>query len=339
MRPRADLSRTRRPIRPAGLCGLQVLPFLVRRHEIPASWQRYRNAERRTSKASGDLKPHRLRSLAGHPRPGGIRPAEGEGHRKVWARLRSAWHARVSRKRVFRVSMRRDQPALRPSSAPHPGRWPKSPATGRATGVITHPPRTQCLHRRVRVSHRRRSRARSSAAAHRTHELSRMSANRSTSFAASRSQWGLPRLYASTLHPPCGAGRLVAEHGGITPQYLSDHFTNQQVLGHPANPTPSSPSKSSCRPTATASASIARRRNRCILVASNRNRVCDASATSSKLYNAQRRETSNRKTCSPAKLVRPVASPSRKHGLVSQIKGYTTNADTSSEYAAAQTRN
>ena len=50
-------------------------------------------------------------------------PWEGEGHRKVWARLRVCRGIRVSRKRVLRV-MRENKPALAPSLPPP---WRKSP--------------------------------------------------------------------------------------------------------------------------------------------------------------------------------------------------------------------
>ena len=50
-------------------------------------------------------------------------PWEGEGHRKVWARLRVCRGIRVSRKRGLRV-MRENKPALAPSLPPP---WRKSP--------------------------------------------------------------------------------------------------------------------------------------------------------------------------------------------------------------------
>ena len=175
-------------------------------------------------------------------------PWEGEGYRKVWARLRVCRDIRVARKRVLRLM--REKICSRPIAAaavagnPHDGE------------IITHAPNLMWGTDGVRVftvddgwgwiSHRRRPLER------RVCRLACRQARRPL------------RRPAADLHGACravwldrgrrGSGAGLAD-GSRLPVSVGPLHQPDQVLGHPAVPTPSSPSP---RPTASPSGSIAR---------------------------------------------------------------------------------
>ena len=146
-------------------------------------------------------------------------PWEGEGYRKVWARLRVWRDIRVARKRVLRL--------MRENNLLSPHRCRRRGGNPHDGEIITHAPNLMWGTDGVRVFTVDDGWAGSSPPSSiGTPSVSAgMSASAATaSPPCSRSPWGLPWLYGSTA---AGAARGLAlrmDHGS---QYLSDHFTNQ----------------------------------------------------------------------------------------------------------------
>ena len=170
-------------------------------------------------------------------------PWEGEGYRKVWARLRVCRDIRVARKRVLRLM--RENNLL-------------SPHRSAAVAAIPMTVRSSLMHH---VGHRWRSGVHGGRrlgldpppSSIGTPSVSAGMSKRGDRFAALQPiSMGLAGLYGSTA---AGAARGLAlrmDHGS---QYLSDHSPTRSSSGASSRPTPSSPSP---RPTASPSDSIAR---------------------------------------------------------------------------------
>ena len=147
-------------------------------------------------------------------------PWEGEGHRKVWARLRVCRGIRVSRKRVLRVMRENDL------LSPHRCRTPVAEIP-MSDEIITHAPNLMWGTDGVRVFTVDDGWGWIfTAIEHWNAEcVGWHVCKRGDRFAALQPiSMGLARLYASTS---AGAARGLAlrmDHGS---QYLSDHFTNQ----------------------------------------------------------------------------------------------------------------
>ena len=146
-------------------------------------------------------------------------PWEGEGYRKVWARLRVCRDIRVARKRVLRL--------MRENNLLSPHRCRRRGGNPHDGEIITHAPNLMWGTDGVRVFTVDDGWAGSSPPSSiGTPSVSAgMSASAATaSPPCSRSPWGLPGCMGSTA---AGAARGLAlrmDHGS---QYLSDHFTNQ----------------------------------------------------------------------------------------------------------------
>ena len=184
-------------------------------------------------------------------------PWEGEGHRKVWARLRVCRGIRVSRKRVLRV--------MRENNLLSPHRCRRRGGNPHVGEIITHAPNLMWGTDGVRVFTVDDGWGWIfTAIEHWNAEcVGWHVCKRGDRFAALQPiSMGLARLYASTS---AGAARGLAlrmDHGS---QYLSDHFTKQIKFWASSRPTPSS---NSPRPTASPRGSIARSRNRSSMAAS-----------------------------------------------------------------------
>ena len=182
-------------------------------------------------------------------------PWEGEGHRKVWARLRVCRGIRVSRKRVLRV--------MRENNLLSPHRCRRRGGNPHVGEIITHAPNLMWGTDGVRVFTVDDGWGWIfTAIEHWNAEcVGWHVCKRGDRFAALQPiSMGLARLYASTS---AGAARGLAlrmDHGS---QYLSDHFRSSS--GASSRPTPSS---NSPRPTASPRGSIARSRNRSSMAAS-----------------------------------------------------------------------
>ena len=146
-------------------------------------------------------------------------PWEGEGHRKVWARLRVCRGIRVSRKRVLRV--------MRENNLLSPHRCRRRGGNPHVGEIITHAPNLMWGTDGVRVFTVDDGWGWIfTAIEHWNAEcVGWHVCKRGDRFAALQPiSMGLARLYASTS---AGAARGLAlrmDHGS---QYLSDHFTNQ----------------------------------------------------------------------------------------------------------------
>ena len=146
-------------------------------------------------------------------------PWEGEGHRKVWARLRVCRGIRVSRKRVLRV--------MRENNLLSPHRCRRRGGNPHVGEIITHAPNLMWGTDGVRVFTVDDGWGWVfTAIEHWNAEcVGWHVCKRGDRFAALQPiSMGLARLYASTS---AGAARGLAlrmDHGS---QYLSDHFTNQ----------------------------------------------------------------------------------------------------------------
>ena len=146
-------------------------------------------------------------------------PWEGEGHRKVWARLRVCRGIRVSRKRVLRV--------MRENNVISPHRCRRRGGNPHVGEIITHAPNLMWGTDGVRVFTVDDGWGWIfTAIEHWNAEcVGWHVCKRGDRFAALQPiSMGLARLYASTS---AGAARGLAlrmDHGS---QYLSDHFTNQ----------------------------------------------------------------------------------------------------------------
>ena len=146
-------------------------------------------------------------------------PWEGEGHRKVWARLRVCRGIRVSRKRVLRV--------MRENNLLSPHRRRRRGGNPHVGEIITHAPNLMWGTDGVRVFTVDDGWGWIfTAIEHWNAEcVGWHVCKRGDRFAALQPiSMGLARLYASTS---AGAARGLAlrmDHGS---QYLSDHFTNQ----------------------------------------------------------------------------------------------------------------
>ena len=142
-------------------------------------------------------------------------PWEGEGHRKVWARLRVCRGIRVSRKRVLRV--------MRENNLLSPHRCRRRGGNPHVGEIITHAPNLVGHGRRSGVHGGRRL----GLDIHRHRALER----RVRRLACVQARRPLRRPSAD-LHGACEAvcldlrrcGAGAMDHGS---QYLSDHFTNQ----------------------------------------------------------------------------------------------------------------
>ena len=184
-------------------------------------------------------------------------PWEGEGHRKVWARLRVCRGIRVSRKRVLRV--------MRENNLLSPHRCRRRGGNPHVGEIITHAPNLMWGTDGVRVFTVDDGWGWIfTAIEHWNAEcVGWHVCKRGDRFAALQPiSMGLARLYASTS---AGAARGLAlrmDHGS---QYLSDHFPTRSSAGASSRPTPSS---NSPRPTASPRGSIARSRNRSSMAAS-----------------------------------------------------------------------
>ena len=145
-------------------------------------------------------------------------PWEGEGHRKVWARLRVCRGIRVSRKRVLRV--------MRENNLLSPHRCRRRGGNSHVGEIITHAPNLMWGTDGVRVFTVDDGWGWIfTAIEHWNAEcVGWHVCKRGDRFAALQPISMGPRLYASTS---AGAARGLAlrmDHGS---QYLSDHFTNQ----------------------------------------------------------------------------------------------------------------
>ena len=146
-------------------------------------------------------------------------PWEGEGHRKVWARLRVCRGIRVSRKRVLRL--------MRENNLLSPHRCRRRGGNPHVGEIITHAPNLMWGTDGVRVFTVDDGWGWIfTAVEHWNAEcVGWHVCKRGDRFAALQPiSMGLARLYASTS---AGAARGLAlrmDHGS---QYLSDHFTNQ----------------------------------------------------------------------------------------------------------------
>ena len=146
-------------------------------------------------------------------------PWKGEGHRKVWARLRVCRGIRVSRKRVLRV--------MRENNLLSPHRCRRRGGNPHVGEIITHAPNLMWGTDGVRVFTVDDGWGWIfTAIEHWNAEcVGWHVCKRGDRFAALQPiSMGLARLYASTS---AGAARGLAlrmDHGS---QYLSDHFTNQ----------------------------------------------------------------------------------------------------------------
>ena len=185
-------------------------------------------------------------------------PWEGEGHRKVWARLRVCRGIRVSRKWVLRV--------MRENNLLSPHRCRRRGGNPHVGEIITHAPNLMWGTDGVRVFTVDDGWGWIfTAIEHWNAEcVGWHVCKRGDRFAALQPiSMGLARLYASTS---AGAARGLAlrmDHGS---QYLSDHFSpTRSSSGASSRPTPSS---NSPRPTASPRGSIARSRNRSSMAAS-----------------------------------------------------------------------
>ena len=173
-------------------------------------------------------------------------PWEGEGYRKVWARLRVCRDIRVARKRVLRL--------MRENNLLSPHRCRRRGGNPHDGEIITHAPNLMWGTDGVRVFTVDDGWGWIfTAVEHWNAEcVGWHVCKRGDRFAALQPiSMGLAGLYGSTA---AGAARGLAlrmDHGS---QYLSDHFTNQIKFAS-SRPTPSSPSP---RPTASPSGSIAR---------------------------------------------------------------------------------
>ena len=157
-------------------------------------------------------------------------PWEGEGHRKVWARLRVCRGIRVSRKRVLRV--------MRENNLLSPHRCRRRGGNPHVGEIITHAPNLMWGTDGVRVFTVDDGWGWIfTAIEHWNAEcVGWHVCKRGDRFAALQPiSMGLARLYASTS---AGAARgLALRMDPLGSQYLSDHFSLRepdQVLGHPA---------------------------------------------------------------------------------------------------------
>ena len=166
-------------------------------------------------------------------------PWEGEGYRKVWARLRVCRDIRVARKRVLRL--------MRENNLLSPHRCRRRGGNPHDGEIITHAPNLMWGIDGVRVFTVDDGWGWIfTAVEHWNAEcVGWHVCKRGDRFAALQPiSMGLAGLYGSTA---AGAARGLAlrmDHGS---QYLSDHFTNQIKFWASSRPTPSSPSP---RPTA-----------------------------------------------------------------------------------------
>ena len=184
-------------------------------------------------------------------------PWEGEGHRKVWARLRVCRGIRVSRKRVLRV--------MRENNLLSPHRCRRRGGNPHVGEIITHAP-TSCGHGRRSGVHGGR---RLGLGIHRHRALER----RVRRLACVQARRPLRRPSAD-LHGACeavcldlrrcGAGAGLAD-GSRLPVSVGPLHQPRSSSGASSRPTPSS---NSPRPTASPRGSIARSRNRSSMAAS-----------------------------------------------------------------------
>ena len=185
-------------------------------------------------------------------------PWEGEGHRKVWARLRVCRGIRVSRKRVLRV--------MRENNLLSPHRCRRRGGNPHVGEIITHAPNLMWGTDGVRVFTVDDGWGWIfTAIEHWNAEcVGWHVCKRGDRFAALQPiSMGLARLYASTS---AGAARGAGlADGSRLPVSVGPLHQPDQVLGHPSRPTPSS---NSPRPTASPRGSIARSRNRSSMAAS-----------------------------------------------------------------------
>ena len=201
---------------PAGLCGLGFArsSFYAMKSRQPATLWRP-PAKRRGPKPS--ISDEAL--LVAIEADLEASPWEGEGHRKVWARLRVCRGIRVSRKRVLRV--------MRENNLLSPHRCRRRGGNPHVGEIITHAPNLMWGTDGVRVFTVDDGWGWIfTAIEHWNAEcVGWHVCKRGDRFAALQPiSMGLARLYASTS---AGAARGLAlrmDHGS---QYLSDHFTNQ----------------------------------------------------------------------------------------------------------------
>ena len=175
-------------------------------------------------------------------------PWEGEGYRKVWARLRVCRDIRVARKRVLRL--------MRENNLLSPHRCRRRGGNPHDGEIITHAPnlmwgtdgvRVFTVGRRLGLDlHRRRALER------RVCRLACLQAWRPLRRLCSRSPWGLPGCMARPRPARLGGWPC----GWITaPSICRTTSPTRSSSGASSRPTPSSPSP---RPTASPSGSIAR---------------------------------------------------------------------------------
>ena len=174
-------------------------------------------------------------------------PWEGEGYRKVWARLRVCRDIRVARKRVLRLM--RENNLLSPHRCRRRG---GNPMTVRSSLM----PRTSCG-APMAFGCSRWTTAGAGSSPPSSIGTPSVSAGMSASAATasppcSRSPWGLPGCMARPRPARLGGWPCGMDHGS---QYLSDHFTNQIKFW---GIQPSYAFVAEPRPTASPSGSIAR---------------------------------------------------------------------------------
>ena len=151
-------------------------------------------------------------------------PWEGEGHRKVWARLRVCRGIRVSRKRVLRV--------MRENNLLSPHRCRRRGGNPHVGEIITHAPNLMWGTDGVRVFRWTTAGAGYSPPFIGTPSASAgMVCKRTASPGFSRSPWGLRGCMPRPRR--CGAGAGLAD-GSRLAVSVGPRSPTSQVLGHPA---------------------------------------------------------------------------------------------------------